>query len=252
MDRRTVLERLDAVRPSSDDLALPEMAESRQALRDDPELADEFASRARFDGRIAAAMHDVVVPEGLRFRLLQRLEAEISAEAAPVVTVPKQTRRMTRRGAMAMVGALAASLVVGGLYWSGIMDSTTLVAVADVEEAAARFMTGSTELVPFEGPFQPRPPLKGRWSRLRFDPAVYGLLPSDQGHRAAAWRFSWNGAPGVLVAIPREFVAVPPDQTRDYVGGNTVAWTEGEFVYVCRVDGQIDDLLRQIDEGRLA
>ena len=256
MDRRILLERLDAVRPNSDDLFQPEMAEARLALRDDPELAEEFAARGRFDARITTAMHDVPVPVGLRTRLLQHLDAQHFETEAPAETrnaaAPEDSRRMTRRGLLALVGTLAASLVAGGIYWSGMLDATTPIALAEIEETAARFLSGSIEPAPFEGPFQPRPPRKGDWSRLRFEHEQYGLLPSEQGHRAAAWRFSWNGSQGVLIAIPQEFVAVAPDKTRDYVGGNTVAWTEGQFVYLCRFEGRIDRLLRQIDDGRLA
>ena len=257
MDRRSLLERLDAVRANSDDLFRPEMAEARRALRDDPELAEEFAARGRFDAQIAAAMRDVAVPAGLRTRLLQHLEAqhletETPAETRNAAGVKEDGPRMTRRGLLAVVGTLAASLVAGGIYISGMLEATTPLALAEIEEAAARFLSGAIEPVPFDGSFQPRPPRKGDWSRLRFEREQYGLLPSDHGHRAAAWRFSWKKSEGVLIAIPREFVAVPPDTTRDYGGGNTVAWTEGRFVYLCRFEGQIDRLMRHIDEGRLA
>lgn len=257
MDRRSLLERLDAVQPNSDDLFRPEMAEARHALRDDPELAEEFAARGRFDAQITAAMRDVAVPAGLRTRLLQHLEAqhieaEPTAESRNVAAARNDGPRMTRRGLLALVGTMAASLVAGGIYVSGMLDAAKPLALAEIEEAAARFLSGAIEPAPFDGQFQPRPPRKGDWSRLRFEHGQYGLLPSEEGHRAAAWHFSWNGSEGVLIAIPQEFVAVPPDTTRDYVGGNTVAWTEGQFVYLCRFEGQIDRLLRQIDDGRLA
>jgi hypothetical protein len=110
--------------------------------------------------------------------------------------------------------------------------------------------------VPFDGGFEPRLPSGSLESRLRYREPAMGLLD----HRAAAWRFTTGGRrplQGVLTVTPVENVVSPPGADsifdREYVGaGNAVAWRDGDFVYVCYVDGGIDDLLRRLGDGPLA
>lgn len=251
MDRRLLRERLDAVRSGSDDLSLPEMSQVRQALKEHPELAQEVASRRNFDARLRDAMFDVPVPDGLEQRILSSLAqewgqspGELSRPAVPPVAI-------TRRQALAWGGALAASVLAAGVYWTTGTNTPQTIPLADLQDTAAQLLAGTIERVPFRGSFTPQPPV-GRWNRLQFDRQEFGLFPSPSGHRAVAWSFTWNQARGVLINIPREFVSSPPNADRDYTGGSTVAWSEQDFVYVCRVEGQIDQLLRQLDGGRLA
>lgn len=251
MDRRLLQERLDAVRPGSDDLSLPEMSQVRQALKEHPELALEVARRQRFDARVRGAMFDVPVPEGLEQRILSVLAQEWSQTSEKLPRPATSSVPVTRRQALAWGGALAASVLAAGVYWSTNSQTPETIPLADLQDTAAQLLAGTIERVPFQGSFTPRPPA-GRWNRLQFDQREYGLFPSPKGHRAIAWGFTWNQSRGVLINIPRGFVSSAPDATRDYTGGGTVAWSEQDFVYVCRVDGQIDQLLRQLDGGRLA
>ena len=247
MDRRTVLERLDAVRPGSDDLSLPEMAEAGDALERDSRLAEAFDRLQEWDGRIAVAMQDVPVPADLKDRLLSRL-------ADSEATTRQAARRHSRRRVLAIVSGLAASLVAGGLFWAA--TSTEPVTVAEMRDAAGALLSRRAVDVPFDGGFEPRLPSGSLRTRLRFSEPAVGLL--DQ--RVAAWRFTTGGRrplQGVLAVTPVENVATPPEADsifdREYVAaGNAVAWKEGDFVYVCYVDGGIDDLLRRLGDGPLA
>ncbi len=251
MDSRTALERLDAVRPGSDDLALPEMAGVSDLLASDVGLAAEHRRRQSWERSVAVSMHDVPVPPGLKERLLAKL-----ADSATVVEVAPTPRRHTRRRALGMVSGLAASVVAAGVYWFVVSNTVDPVTVAELKDAAAALASGEVQPEAFKGDFAPVLPSSGNWWRLRARPPVVGLLPSDNGHRAAAWQFSFVGRAGrlqgVLVAIPAESVASPPAGKFAYAGGNAVAWTEGDFVYVCRVEGSIHELLRQLDEAPLA
>lgn len=251
MDRRTILERLDIVRPGSNDLALPELATARQALRDDPEIAEEFERRQFLDRQTAHAMRDVPVPEGLRVRLLETLATADQIDPGGVTRPAEKSLGWNRRGVLAMVASIAVSLFAGGIYWSFNQQAPTPLTVAQVEQAAGCLLSGEVEAVPFEGNFQPQLP-QGHWRRLRLTRAVFGLLPSASGHRAAGWRFTYGRSSGVLVMVPRNAVSNPPDHGRHYAGGSSIAWTEGDFVYICRVNGRIENLLDQIGHGRLA
>ena len=95
MNARSALERLDAVRPGSDDLSLPEMAGLGDALTNDPALAAEYRRRQAWDRAVAVSMHDVAVPEGAKERLLERLAAsgQLAAYKHPGFWQPMDTLR---------------------------------------------------------------------------------------------------------------------------------------------------------------
>lgn len=248
MDRRTTLERLDAVRPGSDDLALPDLKAAGDELARDASLAAEFEQRQNWDRRISAAMHDVPVPGDLRERLL----ATLSNTGRSIPVAP---RRISRRRLLVAVTGLAASLVAGGLFWAGA-TSAEPVTVAEIRLAATELLGRSGEVVPFQGDFSPELPSGNLRQRLRFREPAVGLLD----HRVAAWQFHANGRRplnGILAVVPADALAtLPAARTladREYViDGNSVAWQEGDFVYVCYVDGGIDELLRRLDSGPIA
>lgn len=248
MDPRSVLEHLDSVRPDSDDLALPELEAAREVLRGDEAVAAEFERRQNWDRQFSVAMHDVSVPPELKSRLLVKIAAE-----APRSRV--QRGHLDRRRLLGLSSGIAASLLAAAVLWAVVGGSEHPIPMAEVRNAAALLLADRGEAVPFQGDFSPQLPA-GNWRRLPFEPGIIGLLPDDDGgHRAAGWTFSFGRQrrlQGVLIAVPVDVVAAPPTAEREYVGGNAVAWTEGGFVYVCRVNGSIDELLRQLDDARLA
>jgi hypothetical protein len=65
-------EAIDACRPGSADLSLPEFARLAEAIERDPAVAAELARGQRFDGLVAEALDDVPVPAGLAERLLAK------------------------------------------------------------------------------------------------------------------------------------------------------------------------------------
>jgi hypothetical protein len=135
-------EAIDACRPGSADLALPELARLAEAAERDPEVAAELARGQRFDGLLAEALDDVPVPAGLADRLLARaapeyLKASVqsavasseSAVAAAAVSLPPTNdeasiteatpkHRSTRRGVLWRLAAVAsAALAVLVIAW---------------------------------------------------------------------------------------------------------------------------------------
>jgi hypothetical protein len=248
MDSRTALERLDAVRPGSDDLALPDLAEAGEVLLRDSEVAAEFERRQALDVRIAAAMHDVPVPTGLKERLLAQLPLAESVAVAPART------RVSRRHVLALLSGVAASVLAAGVYWVANAQPQP-VSVEQLRETAEALRRGEVEATIFHGHFEPQPPA-GHWRTVRFEPVIYGLAIDGTEHRAAAWRFTLGGRIGVLAVIPASEVTQEPTERsifdRGYIGPHSVAWSESGFVYVCTLEGGIDPLLRHLDGGRLA
>ena len=128
--RPTIRQQMDACRPDSDDLHLPEhaadLAELQAGLRERSEVRSQW-ERSQHDGRIIrGAMHDVSLPAGLEARLLaavqaaqaqplagvkQAVQVETPAGDHPVVSTPaKSNRRLFIR---VTAGLIAASVLVG-------------------------------------------------------------------------------------------------------------------------------------------
>ncbi len=221
------------------------MAGLDDALTNDPALAVEHRRRQSWDRAVAASMHDVPVPAGAKDRLLERLAATVVIEP-----IELQPQKHSRRRALGLLTGLAASVIAAGVYWVA-SNSAEAVSVTDLKNAAAALASGDGSPQPFKGEFTPTLPA-GAWQHLGSS-GVVGLLKENGQHRAAAWQFRYgtNGR-GVLVAIPKDDVENPPPAKFEYVGGNVVAWTGGDFVYVCRVNGPIEELLRQFDNPRFA
>lgn len=258
MDRRTALERLDAVRPGSDDLSDPEMAGVRDALAGDDELRSEFDHLREWDRGLAAAMHGAPVPAGLKDRLLTRL-------AEPGPGPPARATSLGRRRMLASLATIAAGVAAATVYWT-VTDSHEPVTLAEARDAAAGLLDPRAEGVPFNGDFEPKLPDSSWESRLTVVPRRFGLLGENGEHRAAAWRVSSGGRAAwqaVLVAIPIDDVASPPVadaiSDRDYLppgqmaGLQSVSWTQGDFVYVCVVErGGLDALMDELHNARFA
>jgi hypothetical protein len=113
-------EQIDACRPGSGDLALPQLAELALAARQDASVADELARSQRYDSAVAAAMHDVPISAGLLERLLtatkdaaQGMTAPATDAAAVSLPAVRQRGRILRRWLLAGGSALVLALGVG-------------------------------------------------------------------------------------------------------------------------------------------
>jgi hypothetical protein len=122
---RVPREQLDACRPGSNDLDLPELAALRQRLARDAKLAEQFEHIVQFDLRIAAALRDVPVPSDLGERILARLpllaEAteEAMAAASPTAqgAAPLMRQPLHRRQLWQWLAIAAAAPLAGWLGW---------------------------------------------------------------------------------------------------------------------------------------
>jgi hypothetical protein len=270
MDCRTTLEILDAARPDSNDLREPEFAKALEHLEICPRCSQIVRHRQELDEQIGGIVRDVLVPVGLRERLLAVLqhtraklrtdagEAASSAassaesparpEAAPdsaeaVVPMSRTSRRMWLRKAAAAAACVLAGL---GTWYVVEMQSRGSVTLAQLRESAPFSLS---ELPIFDGNFKAIPP--HGWSssgRLRLSRSVRGLSLSGRNrHEAALYSIYVSGtegaaAAGVLLVIPAREVRSRP-QASNFSAGNvsyvgtyaTVAWADADFVYVCFV-----------------
>jgi hypothetical protein len=122
---RVPREQLDACRPDSADLELPELAALRESLAHDADLAEQFDRILQFDRRIAAALRDVPVPPLLAAQITARLQPppDLPADQAAVVCPSRPSpvwpgkRWVTRRQLMKWLAAAAVVPLAGWLGW---------------------------------------------------------------------------------------------------------------------------------------
>ena len=81
MQERKFQESIDACRPGSDDLRMPEMAHLAKRVAEDPKTCGEYERAQRLDATIGKVFQDVPVPDGLSARLLASLAASASRRA---------------------------------------------------------------------------------------------------------------------------------------------------------------------------
>ena len=130
MDERKIQEAMDACRPGSDDLHLPELKPLADSLPSDPARQVAFARVQRLDVRLGAAVRDVAVPEGLAARILGRIETA-STSACGLAPAARMARSETggvteiskpiasnRRKWIARVAAVAAAVAVTATMWA--------------------------------------------------------------------------------------------------------------------------------------
>lgn len=243
-----LIEALEACRPGTDDVALPEL-QLEEALASDAHLRELHERLQRTDARLAAAFGEVPVPEDLEQRILARLEDESKRNAGGA------THRGGRRWWMAAsaVVAVAASLFVA--FWLGLPgtqprdEAGILAAVLQQFAVEAQSERLAGRLVSEEPPPDRFPMSRAvaRVPELRWR-LVRGLL----GRQAVVYDFpaaEGRGASLYVMAagdseIARTRPATHPIQS---TGGFCASvWKEGDRLYALVVRGDVRDYRRLI------
>jgi len=221
MDCQTALEFLDCVRPDSDDLDLPEIADARAHLDSCGACQQSFAEMQR-------------------------------------ATTENESAASSRRRKLRVAVSAACALLLGVGVWLS-QPQPVQFAEADLPKLlpidlsqTEKFDTGFAFALP--APWTANP-------RLRVGREFRGIdLDDDPGHDAAVAIFSYSpsrNAPtnGILAAIPASRVAPLPkfssfalaDSRYIQIDGRrpvAAVWQEGDTVYVCLVLGSAADLER--------
>lgn len=210
-----------------------------------------------FDERLASALDDVAVPDGLRERLLERLQQPASSTGLPPAvvacvqplgqpsaapaSVPLATRS-NRRWWLAAAAA-AAGLVLSGRWWL-LADR----ADGDVAQLAASWQQRLTsswksmKTLP-DGFRVPR--------SVAVAPQRWQPLDRLAGVSGVAWDLSRPGVGRAVLFVARMtspgLPGSPPESPQPISGGQTVAgWQAGGLVYILVVQGDLKDYLRLV------
>lgn len=270
MDCLQTLEQLDMQWPDwsgNDTPGLPKSGEAAAHLESCVLCQTELEERHVFDQRIAAVMRDVAVPVGLKQRLLQACEQQAETRATETnneqiteVAKPQKTTdwRKIRRRTFAAI-SVSAVVFLATYFLFPTPENRVPLSLADLQKSTNLQLT---ELETFDKNFQPELP-QGLWqrpNRIQFAPYPRGDLKNHEGqHRVASFAFQFQDKQGqlfhgVLLVVPKKFLeetTLPPEFSvadaeghyvhRSYGRFRTVAWTEGEHVFVCfmpvRTDG---------------
>ena len=269
MDCRTALEILEVVRPDSADPMEPEVVEASDHVESCRRCEDHFLARRHFDRRLGEQMRDVPLPPGLKSRLLAGLEARKTsanqasdAGQAPVMSADRDAgsarrQRGRRRARLLAFATTALALMVIVTFFFVRSSRAPSWTLAELRHDARTGFQTFEGLATFDGDFEARLPEHG-WETSRaisIAEPPRGFPPEAAPHPAALYYFVLRDGrrppvAGVLLVTPRQNVVEPPQKKHfdpEGVGSgplSTVAWTEGEFVYVCAVRGGGDSLER--------
>ncbi|MGZ0168584.1 MAG: hypothetical protein ACKVHE_03410 [Planctomycetales bacterium] len=243
MDCQTALEHLDCVRPDSNDLDLPEMADARAHLDSCDSCQQSFAEMQSLDRAVTNVVLNVDVPEGLRVSLVETSVNEAAANS--------------RRRRLQAAASVACALMLGVAAW--LWQPQVQFAEAELLQRLPIDLSATEQ---FDTSFELA--LPAPWTgnpRLRVGREFRGIdLDDKAGHDAAVVIFSYSpsrNAPinGILAAIPASRVS-PLSESVSFAqadsryiqkdGRRPVAavWREGDTVYVCLVLGSAADLER--------
>lgn len=252
-------EQLDACRPGSTDLDLPELAPLRASLAQDALLAEQFERIVQFDRRIAAALGDVRVPADLAERILARLQVPTERSKEPAVSpaclLAAQTaeRRLDRRRLWQWLAAAAVVPLAGWLGWRWWPRSSRSVPPHEIVASLESWL----KLVGTPGGAGWRPPQSLPPGSL--PPAVHALpqawkpFRTGQGWSGLAIELALPGQPRATLLVVRgparfEVPARPYALLATSMDRAAAAWASQGTLFVLVVEqggkARLDQLIR--------
>jgi hypothetical protein len=261
MDQREASDMIEACRPGSADVDLPEMAALAEQLAANPDLRRRYEQTQRLDARLVDAIGDVPVPQGLRERMLlavraggvgDRDQAPGDTLAASLATrfsraadseniAASSAIRSRRRTFIAIAAVAAALLIFFGGYWfwprRPAFTYDRLLTLGGQWFAQMRAHADWQPLPPHEIVRDYPPP-----DAIRTHPDRWADVSDLIGTPACAYGLTtFDGRRAVLFVIyqPAEIANSTPALTpASSTGGLTIGcWQSGNLAYVLAVEG---------------
>ncbi len=260
MIRRKILRAIDACRPGSDDLRLPELAKLAGRVETDPTVRELYRRSQALDARIARSMVRGAVPVGLAERILARAAADVASPVDVSADAPqpneaeltqRSPRRENRRRWLWRAAAVAATLMATVTAYELWPQQVKLT-----REALVLGSGGWHEQLFARPDWKPLPgkrPLAEFTfaAAVRVGPRQWADVSADEfvGRKAVAYDVSYAGHQATLFVIPaEESVAnsTPPTRPEASTGGLMVGcWQADGMVYVLVVEGD-ESLYREL------
>jgi hypothetical protein len=249
------------------------MAELAERLAIDREVEALFRRAKRFDVRLAEALDDVPVPEGLAGRIVERLrciqgasEQSVTHEPAEhTVSVTRRPARTRHRRRALLVGGgmIAAAASLTAIVWVGVNASPSLTEDALLTAGRERFLADQRAFADGQGP---RSQPLTRQSMPREMPPSSAVVRTrsmrcrEAGHLlgrpAVAYDYPGRATPRATLYVVRAAAAEPlpmrpPADPPISTGGVSIAaWQQGELIYVLAVRGGASTYRRLIAPPR--
>ncbi len=261
MTDQEIQQAIDACRPGSDDLQLPEMAALAEAIRRDPEVRRRYECSQKFDALVREPFRDLPVPDGLADRVLAAIAPSwdrTTVESQEPVALPpsehhvrisaeeagRQPRQKRRRIWTVMAGSLTAAAALVGFvllvpYFTGhepLPDDRLPGEVMEWWDAVVR--QGWNEDLPTAQVLRPLD------RAVRADPQRWCSIATAYDSQTVVYDVAPRGAEMALVFCMRcrgrssTLPEMPPWNAFSATGGLTLAvWRRGDMVYVLVVRG---------------
>ena len=242
-DNTNIHDGIEACRPGSDDLQLPEMSHVAEALAEDTALLQTYADVQGWDAKAAAAFRDVEPPAELQNRLLAALADERGTMGEmPAPATRKSPRHDDSSRRLLIGGVLAASLLmalgVGAAVWNWPSPANEEVWVATATNLHGS-LSGEWETgdAPSDRP---------SFARLQHGVSATGWtsVHSTLDRNAVAYRLVHpRGTTATLFVFrprqvdPRLPLAPPVEPSQRNSRLTTGVWTSDGLVYALVVDG---------------
>jgi len=264
---------IDACRPGSNDLDLPELAELARAVADDPRVAKALEASHASDIALCDGLQDVPVPSGLADRMLAAVEAatkaaQLAASEAdgdatvalpPAAAESPAAPSRSRRAWLIAVPALAASLALGlaVVFWQQSeprrVSQAELASLVETWYQQAQQRQGWTTSI--DRATAEQFPVDS--SVLLARPVAQRTISAASAGEAVAYELRRADRKAVLLVVrTRDHYDVAPlpstNRPLGMVTGNkkVAAWQSGSLLYVLVVEanqGSLRDFIRPRD-----
>jgi len=267
MNEKQIREALDACRPGSDDLSLPDLAPLARTVAESTQWRAAFENVRKSDTAIAQALHEVAIPAGLEARLLAAVKAAHEAQpggtlphdlAPPLqhhagqpqsstAVSPAKTRHVSRRTWLTVVATVAATVLVAAWGFDHWRRPPAMNAENLGFEALAWSQNLSADWLDMSEAKQMNRPVD---RQIRFKPHGWQLVATS--HDATTVAYDLTGTRGTAMLFVLSPAAIPEALSSSAIripstgGWGVAAWKNGDFVYVLLVEERRQKLDRYL------
>jgi hypothetical protein len=257
MKYRKLHEMIDACRPGSEDIRLPEMSPLADRIAGDPELRHRYQQTQRLDARLGQAVGEIEIPIGLRERILARLEGAGNGGQGPGARGQGPGEAAQGAGAMGDGGVALAPVRRWWVFTLAAIAAGLLLLVAGYSVWPRRPAFTYDKLLNSSSQWFEQLRANSAWQPLaarqvirdfpvaeaiRPRPRFWADVSSLVGQSACAYDLSTaDGRRATLFVIPDDSQVAdssPPLKPGSSTGGLMIGcWQSGDFVYVLVVEG---------------